>query len=326
MAKSGLVCLLLTALTAGQTMPATPADEHSTPPPNSPAAQAATIAPDEPVITINGVCNHPSGEKPPANCKKVITRTEFEMMIQALQPNLPASARREFAHRYVLALLADEKVREMNLDRGPKFELRTRIARAQALAQELSIVVYDNGSKVSEKEIEDYYHQNPDRYVEADLSRMSIPGIQQLPAPTEKLSEAEQARRSRDSETIMKAEADKLHARAVAGEPFDKLQAEAFQLALVKGSAPSTKLGKVRGENLPPGHLVVMKLKTGEISDILLDKSGYVIYKVGEKQTLPLRDVREDIRKTLADQHRQAEIDAILKGATPRLDETYFGK
>ena len=326
MTKCGIICLLLTALTAGQTTAATLRDQHATTTANSSPARAANIAPDEPVITINGVCNHPSGEKPPANCKKVITRAEFEMMIQAVQPNLPASARREFAQRYVGALLADEKVREMKLDRGPRFELRTRIARAQALAQELSVVVYDNGSNVSDKEIEDYYHQNPDRYVEADLSRMLIPGIQQLPAPNEKVSEEEQAKRSRDSETIMKAEADTLHARAVAGEPFDKLQAEAFQLALVKGSAPSTNLGKVRGENLPASHLVVMKLKTGGISDLFLDKSGYVVYKVGEKQTLPLRDVREDIRKTLADQHRQAEIDAILKSATPRLDETYFGK
>lgn len=74
-----------------------------------------------------------------------------------------------------------------------------------------------------------------------------------------KLSEAEKATRNQDSEAVMKTEADKLRARALAGEPFDKLQAEAFQLAMITDSAPSTSLGKIRGENLPSSQRAVVE-------------------------------------------------------------------
>lgn len=326
MTRYGLICLLFCAMANGQVAQSTPAGEEPATPPNSARAPVSSVAPDTPVITIEGVCDHPSGEKPPANCKKVITRAQFESMVQTVQPGLSANARREFARKYVSALVTEEKVREMGLDQGARFELRSKIARTQALAQELSVVVYDNGSKVSDKEIEEYYRQNPDRYVEADLTRMLVPGIQQLPAPTETLSEAAQAKRNQDSEAIMKAEAEKLRVRAVSGEPLDKLQSEAFELAMVKDPAPSSSLGKVRGEDLPSNLLVVMELKTGEVSDLILDKAGYVIYKMGAKRTLPLEEVRDNVRKSLADQHRKAEMDAILNAAKTSLDEVYFGK
>lgn len=182
MTKYALCWALLASLAAAQaTLPSSP-NQH----PGAETkltASGSAVAPDTPVITIEGVCDHPSGEKPPANCKKVVTRAQFEMIVKTVQPNLPAQERREFAQRYVAALVADAKMREMGLDRGPKFEQRSKLARGQALAQELSIFVYEEGSKVTDKEVETYYQQNPDLYTEAELTRMLVPGIQQLPRP-----------------------------------------------------------------------------------------------------------------------------------------------
>jgi hypothetical protein len=310
MTKYALVCLLLGAMADGQAAPPAP---------------ASNVAPDAPVITINGLCDHPSADKLAGSCKKVITRAQFELMVRAVQPNMPASARRQFATSYVDALVMEQKAHELGLDQGADFDAKLKIARDRFLTQELNRKEYDS-SQISDQQIEDYYHQNPLRYVEADLTRILVPGVQQLPAPENKLSEAEELKRTQESEAIMKTEADKVRARAVAGEAFDKLQAEAFQLAGIKDAPPGTSMGKVRGEDLSPDQLSVMDLKTGEISPLLLEKRGYLIYKVGEKRALPLAEMREDIRKTLVEQHRQAEMDAILKSATPSLNETYFGK
>jgi hypothetical protein len=322
MTKYALFCLFLVTLAGGQTPPAQPSGT----PVDSPPASAASVTPDTPVITINGVCDHPPADKLASSCKKVITRAQFELMIQAVPSNTPVSARRQFASKYVSALVLDQKAREMGLGQGAEFEGKMQIARTQVLAQVLNLMVYDHAIQVSDQQIEDYYHQNPALYMEADLTKILVPGIQQLPAPKEKLSEAEELKRNQESEKIMKAEAEKVRERAIAGEDFGKMQTEAFQLALVKDDPPSTSMGKVRGENLPPEHLSVMDLKTGEISPLLLDKAGYDIYKVGEKRALPLADVREDIRRTLVEVHRKAETDAILNATKTTYDENYFGK
>jgi len=321
MNKYALVCLLLGAMAAGQAAP--PASSGGSA--NATPAPASNLAPDAPVITINGICDHPPADKKAAGCKKVITRAQFEMMVQAVQPGLPASGRREFAQSYVDALVMEYKAHELGLDKGPDYDAKLKIAREKFLTLELNRKEYD-ASQISDQQIEDFYRQNPLRYVEASLTQILVPGVQQLPAPENKLSEAEELKRTQESEAIMKAEADKIRARAVAGEDFDKLQAEAFQFAGINDAPPITAMGKVRGEDLPPGHLSVMDLKTGEVSPLLLTKTGYLIYRVGEKRTLPLTEVRDSVRQTLATQRGQAAIDAILKTATPNYNDTYFSK
>jgi hypothetical protein len=323
MPKYLFVFLLLGAMAHAQA--SLPAQQPGLPGDSSPASESK-VGPDTPVITINGVCDHPPAGKPAGSCQRVVTRAEFETMLQAVGQHVSPSARREFAEHFVSALVLEQKAHENGLDQGADFEGRMRIAREQVLAQELNIAVAENASKVSDQQIEDYYRQNPSRYVEADLTRFVVPGIQQLPAPKEKLSEAEALKRSQESEAIMKAEAEKLRVRAVAGEDFEKLQTEAFKLAGISETPPDVHRGKIRGDNLPASQLLVMELKTGEVSPIIPDKDGYLIYKVGEKRSLPLAEVREDVRKHLAEMQRQAEMNAISKSATPSYDETYFGR
>jgi hypothetical protein len=69
-----------------------------------------------------------------------------------------------------------------------------------------------------------------------------------------------------------------------------------------------------------------MELKTGEVSQLILDHAGYLIYKVGEKRVQPLDEVRNDIKKHLVNQGIQSQVDSITNASTTTLDETYFGK
>ncbi|HSY66325.1 MAG TPA: peptidyl-prolyl cis-trans isomerase [Terriglobales bacterium] len=339
MMQYAFVCLLLAAMAWGQAAspPPPPAQQPGSQPgappsaPGNPPAgkedQAAKVAPDAAVITIAGLCDHPPADKATAdpNCKTVITRAEFERIMDAVQPNMPPPRRRQFAMRYSMALVMTEKAHEMGLDQGPKFEDRMKLMRVQVLSQEYNQAQQEKAAQVSDQDIADYYKSHAPDYEEANLQRIFVPRAQQPPASKVKLSAAAEEKRRKDSEQIMQKEADKLHARAVAGEDFSKLQAEAFQTAGMKTKPPSTKMGEIRRSGLPPAQATVMDLKTGEISAVISDASGFYIFKVGAKEEAPLDKVKEEIRGALRSQHMQEQMQAMQQSATPTLDESYFG-
>src|SRR5580658_7383841 len=174
MTRYGLVCLLFGAMAWGQAASptSTPATGQSGAPAGgamSPAqnndAEASKVAPDAPVVTINGVCENASADKASdPNCKTVITRAEFEKIMDAVQPNMPPRVRRQFAMRYASALVMADKAHEMGLDQGPKYEQRLNLARVQILSQALNQAVQEKAGQISDQDIEDYYHNNTSAY------------------------------------------------------------------------------------------------------------------------------------------------------------------
>jgi len=332
MTRCGLICLLLGTLCWGQATNSTSAvpsssassqpgaaanvNKHNIPDPEAPA--------DAPVITISGLCDAPHADPASNNCVTVVTRAQFEHLIAVIQPTMPWPARRQFAMRYANILATAQKAHEMGLDQGQEFEQHMEIARLSIVSEELTRALQEK-AQVSDKDIEEYYRQHIADYEQADLQRMFIPRIQQLPTLKDKPSEAEQEARKRESENIMKAEADRLHARAVAGENFASLQDEAFDLAGIHAGPSNVSLGKVPRSRLPPNQASVMDLKPGEVSAVITDLSGYVIYRVGEKTTEPLDQVQNDIRSTLTAQRVQEQVKGILDSAKPVFEERYFG-
>jgi len=333
MTRYGLLCLLLGALAWGQAnTPQSKAPQKPTAPPSTPAPnqepEAANVPPDTPVITIAGVCPTPSaGKTAAADCKTVITREQFEKMVEAVQPGMPARMRRQFATRYANALVMASKGEQMGLDKGPDYDEHMKLARLQVLAQELNKSLQEKAGEVSDKDIQDYYQKNLSRFEQAELERIYIPKTQQMPESkaNEKLSEAEEQKWNEASEKAMKAEADKLHTQAVSGADFSKLQEEAFQTAGIKSGAPTTTMGKMRRSMLPPDQASVMDLKPGEISPVIADQNGYFIYKLKSKDTIPLEQAKDEIRGTLRAERFQDAMKAIQESATPTLDEKYFG-
>jgi len=339
MTRCGYVCLLLGALAWGQAAPPKTKAPQA-PGTKTPTAAAADnesaeskVAPDAPVITIKGLCAQSSSDKAGANCNTVITRAEFEKIIDAVQPSMPARARRQFATRYANALVMSKKAEEMGLDKGPSFEERMELARVQVLSGELNRSIQEKASDISDKDVEDYYHANADKYAEADVDRIYVPKAQQTPPVDEdkakkddkKVDAADEEKREEAAEQTMKTEADKLRARAAAGEDFTKLQAEAYDVAGIKAAAPTSSMGKIRRSMLPPTQAEVMDLKPGEVSQVIADQSGFFIYKVKSKDTMPLDQARDEIKGTLRSQRMTEEMHKIQESATPSLDEAYFG-
>lgn len=332
-----LVCLVFVPLSWGQaksseselavrnTATQTTAKVETAASEQSQQAEGSNIAPDAPVITVDGLCDDPSADKTAAsNCKIMITRAQFEKVIEAVQPNMPARARREFALRYVNALVMTLMAERMGLDKGANYEEQMKVARIQVLSRDLSKAIEERVSRISDSEIEDYYKNNMARFEKAELDRVYVPKTRQPHAASGgKLGDGSGPERLHDPDQTMKEEADTLHARAAAGEEFTKLQADAYHFAGINSAAPNTSL-KVRRTSLPPKLVSIMDLKPGEVSSILEDDGGYLIYRVKTKDTLPLDQARDEIKATLRSQRMHEEMRGIEDSATPILDENYF--
>jgi hypothetical protein len=285
----------------------------------------SNLVPSKPVITIAGFCDtSPDKNDNASNCKTVITEAQFEKVVNAVQPSMPTRGRREFALRYADALVMAKKAEEMGLDRGGNYEEQIRVARIQILSQNLKRVIQERASQISDKDVEVFYRNNAARFVKAEVDRVYIPKNQQ-PSSTlgKKLSDVDEQKRAREAEQTMRQEADNLRARAVTGEDFSILQADAYQVAGTKNAASNTRM-EIRRASLPPSQALVMDLNPGQVSSVLPDPNGYVIYKMEIKSEIPLDQAREEIKAAVRSQRMQDEMREIQDSVTPTLDESYF--
>jgi hypothetical protein len=185
-------------------------------------------------------------------------------------------------------------------------------------------MVLTHVSRISDEDIGTYYNNNAAQFEKVQVDRIYIPRSPRLqPASEVKVSISNGAGASQNSSQAMKDEAERLRARAVAGESFADLQAEAYSIAGIK-NAPSTTKFWVRRISLPAGQTSIMDLKAGEISSVIADPNGYFIYKVRVRDKVSLDQARDEIRQTLLAQRRQEEMDSILNAASSTLDESYF--
>lgn len=319
----GWVWLLLGSMAWGQAVGAGPEQNDANSGLPAPASSASL---GKPLITIKGLCEKAmlvKGDEV-SGCRTIITRDQFEKVIAALDPNMPKKARREFALNYAEALVLARKAEELGLATGPNFEERMEIARIEILSTSLRKMVLTRVSQISDRDIAAYYHDNVAQFEKAQVDRIYIPRSPRLqPASDVKVSVSDGVGPPKDSSQVMKDEAEHLHARAVAGESFADLQAEAYSIAGIK-NAPSTTELWVRRISLPASQASIMGLKPGEISSVIADPNGYFIYKVRVRDMVSLDQAGDEIRQTLLAQRRQNEMDTILNAASTILDESYF--
>ena len=324
---SGFVCLLLATAANGQAnsqpvlkpRPTNPVEELQ------PAQDNSKIPPDAAVITINGVCDKSAAAT--ADCKTVITREQFEKVINSIQPNMPKAQQKQVAARYVNIVLLAGKAHELGLDKGPAFDEQMYLARLQILARLGGEQIQKDASKVSDQEIADYYSAHSGDFRTISYDKIYVPKQKQLDTTGQKPNDPDAQKKRESSEAAMKDEADKLRARAAAGEDFSKLQQEAYDLAGMKLKANNTPVEKVRKSALPPTDVAIFDLKKGEVSQVFNDPQGYMIYKIEDFQDQPLADVREEVSRTLQTEKVKKASEALQKTAArdTAYDDAYFG-
>lgn len=349
-----LVLLLLGGLAYGQaTAPPAPAPSPSNKPsqpsaaapnatPAAPAPPAAPtppapeikVAPTDPVITLKGFCDDPA--KQGDACRTVITREQFDKVVDAVQPGLPQPMRRTLATRYAQALMMSMAAAKKGLDKTPHYDEMMQIMRMQVLSQAFNNNLREEAGKISDSDLEKYYNDHQRDYDQATVLRIFVPKSKQDKAPpptvnkagvklTEKEKQAATEAREKAGEAAMKKLADSLEPRAAKGEDFDKLQKEAYLAAGLKATPATTKVDKVRRNTLPPAHSAAFDLKPGEVSPVFSDASGHTIYKMVSKQTLALDAVKTDIHNTMAAKRYSEAMQAYQLGTNMDLSEAYFG-
>jgi parvulin-like peptidyl-prolyl isomerase len=326
--------------------------------------KSASVPPEAPVLTIKGVCSAPAkttaaasgktaldktgaektagqtSKTPPADCKTVITKAEFERLANGLAPNVTPQLKHQLAAVYPRLLAMSQAAEKKGLENSPRFKETIKFAKMQILTNELQRDIQEEAAKVPEQDIADYYKKNPEAYEQYNLDRLFVPRLKQAEADAkendgdkdEKLTpEQQKAKEEQDKakeaqgEEAMTKLAESLRARAAAGEDFMKLQKEAFEAAGMKIEAPTINLANIRRTGLPPAHAAVFDLKPGEVSQVISDTGGHYIYKVTSKEQVPQDQVKNEIKATLQNQRTRDAMDKYQNSFQVETNETYFG-
>jgi hypothetical protein len=294
-----LAGLLLAGLAWPQAAPA------ATPPAAAERAPDAEVHPDDPVITLDGFCA--ASTRQVGACRTVITRAQFDRLVDALQPGMPLPLRLKVANAYARNLRMSAAAQARGLDKTPAFAEEFRFARLQLLSQDLDSALRAAANHVTDADLNQYYQKNRSSYEQATVARIFVP-------------HAKQAGGAADTMTLVAAD---LRARARNGEDPDTLQIEAYAQAGITRPTAETRIEKVRRTSLPPSHERVLDLMPGEVSEVFSDPAGaHFIYKMIAKQILTLDDVKEEIRGVIAGQRYRDSVKSFQGGVI--FSDAYF--
>ena len=313
-----LACLALAGAGLAQATSSAPALSSTSP------VQTRSIALDAPVITIQGLCEKSgAGSAPAADCKTVITRAEFEKLLNSGQPNLPDAQKRQLATQYAVALYLAQKAHQAGLDQGPGFDEKLLLIRLQLEASLGRGQVRKEAANVTNADVEAYYHDHISDYKTISYDRIYVPKQKKVDPAAQKANDPDLQKKREASQAEMKAEAGKLRARAAAGEDFSKLQQEAYDFGGYSDiKAANPRVEKVRKSGIPPADASIFELKTGEVSQVFADPANFAIYKIEASEDLPVANVRDEISRKLASDRDSAAMQSMQNSV--KLDDAYF--
>ena len=298
----------------------------------------ANLPPETAVITIKHLCGAlptraaaskaaaegAAAAKPAAssaNCNTVITKAEFEKIVNAVVPKnrraeLPPTAKQQIAQQFTTLLVMATTAQKRGIEhKDPNVQEALKLSRQQVLAQSLNQDLMEQATP-SEAEIKKYHDDNPSAYDEVTLLRLYIPKAAATGTATSKPGDA----------NAEKGAAEKLRARAAAGEDFDKLQKEAFANQPNPQGAPSAQMGPRRRGAMPPDQeSAIFSTPAGSVTQLFDNPAGWYVYKVVSKRTVPLADVKEEILHKLQQQRYMDARNAITNSVEPEFNEKYFG-
>jgi len=313
MFKALLSALLLSCLAQAQLAPTVPSPAR----PAQPAAPAPAVEvpPNAPVITINGFCpDAPANTDPKSpECKTIVTRAQFEKLIDTLNAKMPPQARQNVANDYAKMLVLSSEAKKRGLEDTQRYKDLVNFVKMQVAAQELLHSIQDQ-SKPSDAEIAKYYDDNKAKYEEISLKRVFLPRNSPGAKPTD----------PKPTDEELKAEGEKIRTRLAAGEDFDKVQQEIYTAKGYKSPPPPTSIPNWRRDAVPPAQASLFDLKQGELSPVMVEPAGAYVYQITEKKITPLDSVKSEIQSQLGSQKMRAEMDSLTSSIKPDLNETYF--
>jgi hypothetical protein len=248
----------------------------------------------------------------------VITKEQFNRMLSgmnvAVQISNPA-AMRSFAESYSQLLALAGEGEKAGLENDPRFQELVRIARIRALADTYRHSLDEKYGNPSQQEIEAYYNENISKYDSFKVERIIVPSINPSRTP---------AARAENDKKIQRLASD-IRERAAQGEETQKLQDEVYKI-LALPSSPKTDLGMKRRGSLPIGiEKDILALKPGQVTKLETEMSGFNIYKLRSRDTIPIEYVKAEIVRDLHQKNLDGAIKAVTGNVHPEFNEQFFG-
>ena len=214
------------------------------------------------------------------NCRTIITRAKFEKLAHVVAPNQPPAATLQLAHFYSTQLLYAEKGHELGLDKDPNFDEVLKFTYLQVLARAFSNHMQQQADAKANADFDTYYKQHPDEFEQVQVLQISIPKqkdhSEDTGTPATKVDTVAEA-------AAMKEEAEKIRARAIAGEDFEKLESEAYAFANAPNDSPDPDMGENTRADMAPFGKEVFALQPGQVSDLLSGTEAWHLFQVGEQ-------------------------------------------
>jgi len=286
------------------------------------------MAPNAAVVTIHGLCpkdaasakagSTKDGSAKDSSCQTVITKEQFYAMLSGMsvasQITTPA-AMRNFAESYSQLLALATEGEKAGAENDPRFQELMRIARLRALADSYRHSLDEKYSKPSQQEIEAYYNENIAKYDSFKVERIIVPSVNPSRTP---------AARAENDKKIQQL-ANDIRERAARGEETQKLQDEVYKI-LALPTPPRTDLGMKRRGSLPAGiEKDLLALKPGEVTKLEPEMSGFNIYKLRSRDTIPIESVKAEITRDLHQKNMEVAIKGVTGSIHPELNEQFFG-
>ena len=189
MRMTWVVCVLLGAVAWGQAARSAPSPQPAPAPatgqPTSPDT-SASVPDDAAVLTITGVCASPA--QPPAanasaDCKTVITKAEFEKLVNALAPpTATVQQRKQLASALPQLMAWSKQAKERGIDQTEQYKQTLEFAKMQILRGLLQRKLQEEAADISDADIEKYYKDNPDAFEQYNVDRIFVPRSKQVEA------------------------------------------------------------------------------------------------------------------------------------------------
>ncbi len=226
-------------------------------------------------------------------CKTVITRAEFEKLATLLDrdPNsaINHSNALKLAVRYPEMLLFAKNAIQAGIDKEPGFEMKVKYSYLQLLSQTYTRRMQTKAANISDEEFANEYKNHPELFEKVDLLRIYIPKQEHHTSGVEMLRDAAA------DEAAMKAEAEQIRKKALAGASFEKLEKEVYAFAGEDpDGAPGVELNDTTRIGVEQRYQeVVFHLKPGEISEVVPAPTGWHIFKLVSKSKVPMSDGKD---------------------------------
>lgn len=288
-------------------------------------APASQVAPDAPVITIDDVCSkvpwsiaQPAATSKAGDCKVVITRDEFEKISSVISPNQPPEANSQLAHHYSEQLFLAEKAHELGLDKDPNFDNILKFTYLQVMARTMNNHLQEQAFALPDAEFEKYYESHPQQFEQVTLLQISIPKQKEHDAGPASVAPPKVDVAA--DEAAMKAEAESIRVRALAGEDFQKLQDEAYVVAGRVDTAPLCGMGDVTRTDVGQFQKEIFAMQAGEVSKVIAGGEAWHIFKVLGKPIM----ARNEAKQEVINQRLKESTEALRNSMKLELNSSYF--